>query len=245
MSAPGPQSNVTPELISERWDTASISPSLTLSEQELHVWFYPLASSSSGALDWTSAPTLDDQEQQRAARFATAELRADFCTAHEAKRQLLARYLNCPPAKLRFDALQYGKPILADEPLHFNLSHSGGWAVLAVARHALGVDLEVIDQAGRWQQLVSQVAHQNDQLDRPESFYGCWCAKEAVSKWDGRGLGIPFPHLRLDPLSRGWLAVREDRPMGECRVYNLPAPEGFAAAVACPTPVKRIVCRLP
>ena len=47
--------------------------------------------------------------------------------------------------ELRFRTTQYGKPFLDPScDLHFNLSHSGELAVVAVGANELGVDLEFI-----------------------------------------------------------------------------------------------------
>src|SRR5438552_660293 len=60
---------------------------------------------------------------------------------------LLAQYLGCPPALIALQRGPHGKPQLVGEPLHFNLSHSGALALLAIARDvAVGVDVERVDR---------------------------------------------------------------------------------------------------
>lgn len=65
-------------------------------------------------------------------------------------RSILSRYLSLTPQHLRFRYGPNGKPALRnDRPtrLHFNLAHSGDWAVYAVTQaNELGVDVERVCQ---------------------------------------------------------------------------------------------------
>ncbi|MCP5132358.1 MAG: hypothetical protein H6976_01800 [Gammaproteobacteria bacterium] len=64
-------------------------------------------------------------------------------------RELLGAYLNRMAAALRFSQGPRGKPVLADEHsegLHFNLSHSSGRVLYAIAYHEVGVDLEAMNR---------------------------------------------------------------------------------------------------
>ena len=66
--------------------------------------------------------------------------------ARRALRELLGAYLDAPPEAIALVAGPLGKPELADAALRFNLSHSAGLALVAVARdRAVGVDVERID----------------------------------------------------------------------------------------------------
>src|SRR5215216_6607647 len=61
-------------------------------------------------------------------------------------RLALASYLRVEPASLRFDTNEGGKPHLVTaegvEPLRFNLAHTPGLVVCAVARSEVGLDAE-------------------------------------------------------------------------------------------------------
>ena len=63
-------------------------------------------------------------------------------------RDLLGRYLHTQPSQLRFTCNEFGKPDLSPEfgnRLKFNLSHSAGLALIAIATASnVGVDLEYI-----------------------------------------------------------------------------------------------------
>ncbi len=110
---------------------------------------------------------LSDEERARAGRFLRERNGRRWAHARGVLRALLGEYLRSDPRALRFATGAHGKPELArarvkpplptdarepeppdpaGEP-HFNLAHSGGVALYAVARgRPVGVDVEV---AGR------------------------------------------------------------------------------------------------
>lgn len=56
---------------------------------------------------------------------------------------LLRDYLNVTSDE-QLSVNEYGKPKLADGSMHFNLSHSGSYVVLAISPHPVGVDIEQV-----------------------------------------------------------------------------------------------------
>lgn len=102
-----------------------------------------------------------------------SEARAAF---REALRRVLARYLDEVPGEIELAVDRRGKPRLADERLHFNLSHCGALALIAVCRdREVGVDVERI------------------RPKREAAFYRRWARHEARVKCLGIGLGSPPP----------------------------------------------------
>src|SRR5262249_39550263 len=86
-------------------------------------------------------------ERVRAARFAFAHDR-DRCTVRTGiLRTLLGRYLGVEPERVRLERDARGKPFVPPA-VQFNMSHSAGVVLIAVARRAVGVDVERIDPAG-------------------------------------------------------------------------------------------------
>src|SRR5690349_23768292 len=92
-----------------------------------------------------------DITRPRADALTSAELRraeqqgALWASTRAALRETLANYLDARPDALRFD--ETGKPrVEPRSPLHFNLTHSGDRALVAVAtEREVGVDIERID----------------------------------------------------------------------------------------------------
>ena len=146
---------------------------------------------------------LSEDERTRASRFVRPEDQMHFTLAHGGIRAVLARYLGLEPAVLRFQIGLTGKPALLaqgqnDHDLRFNLSHSHGRMLVAVADgQDVGIDLEQVREnvealnlaerfytAGEYEWMKTLAAS-----DHASQFYRLWVGKEAVLK--GQGTGIP------------------------------------------------------
>ena len=99
---------------------------------EVHAWRIPL--DLSGTLIDRLAPTLAPDELARADRLRVPRGRERFIAGRGALRDILGRYLGVPADRLSFLYGGRGKPALPGSGLEFNLTHSGGLALLAVAR---------------------------------------------------------------------------------------------------------------
>lgn len=107
---------------------------------------------------------------------------------------------HCPgmPRPVSRDSGKFGKPYLVGCPdFHFNLSHSGLWAVCAVADVPVGVDLQqerpVSPKLSRKFTSAEQQALASAPLEQwASSFFDLWVEKEAYTKCIGRGLLCPF-----------------------------------------------------
>lgn len=115
------------------------------------------------------------------------------CPGHEGSRLLLRHALTqagLSPDR-EPDRLPGGKPYLPG--LHFNLSHSGIWAVCAVSDGPVGVDLERERPLRRpvERKLTAAERAQLSMLDpdqRQSAFFDLWVLKEAALKQTGAGL---------------------------------------------------------
>lgn len=164
-------------------------------KDEVHLW--------QGLLDQMpqSGAVLSSPEHGRAERLHRSQDRERFIAGRAWLRATLARYLDVAPQALCLIEGRHGKPLLADGSLHFNLSHSGGVALLAVCRASpVGVDVEAMQpmadcdaiarrhfaaaEVERWAALPA--------ADRLAAFYRCWTRKEAYVKALGGGLSVPL-----------------------------------------------------
>jgi 4'-phosphopantetheinyl transferase len=180
---------------------------------------------------------LSVEERARAERFRFPEHRHRYLVCRGTLREILSRYLDLAPAALHFDHNAYGKPSVAGAGLHFNVSHSGDWAMLAVsAEREVGIDIERIDPSFVQEQIPERFFSPREvaQLrslppsEQPGAFFRCWTRKEAYIK--ARGLGLA---LALDSFDVSLLP--DDPPAlsraGDWSIRNLDAPEGYAAAI--------------
>lgn len=174
-------------------------------KRQVHVWSWNL---DSELLGWGEAEAvLSDAERMRRQRFVSAELRRRFSAAHVGVRLALGRHLGLDPRELSFDEDEFGKPRLKGGWTgDFNLSHSGGRAVLAVSDEAeVGIDLERmrpiehLDLAKRYfhRNEVSAIAAPGDVEVQRRAFFLIWTLKEAVVKAIGCGLSIPLDSFEV------------------------------------------------
>jgi 4'-phosphopantetheinyl transferase len=144
---------------------------------------------------------LSEEERARAERFVFDWLRRRYIVAHGRMRSILGRHIGIPARELRFEATQHGKPFLDPTfDTHFNLSHSGELAILAIGATELGADVELIRPLENFENVATgffserEVAelHRYPAPERLRAFYRCWTRKEAYIKAIGEGLSIPL-----------------------------------------------------
>lgn len=224
---------------------------------EAHLWWIELAP---GAGDVAAAlATVSADERARAIRLRVEVDRTRFLLRRQALRAILSAYTGVPPHELVFDVDRFGKPAwaapLGAAGLSFSLSHSGGVALLAVARDGrLGVDIEVlrplpdVDVIARrmfspaeYEALAAESA-----ADRCPAFLRVWTCKEAVVKALGGGLSIALDGFAVchcadqPPFLVDWRLGA--LPRGTLSLLPVPQVAGYAIALAADAPVKR--CRL-
>jgi 4'-phosphopantetheinyl transferase len=109
-------------------------------------------------------------------------------------------------------------PGLGHHEVGVSLARAGGHLVTAVSGGAVGVDVELIAEVDRrWADL--EVPTTGEPPRDPAGRAAAWCRAEAVGKLAGTGLRAPGAALPVDH-----------------RVADLPAPAGFAAALAWSEP---------
>ena len=94
---------------------------------------------------------------------------------------------------------EFGKPSLPNLPIHFSLSHCKDAVACAVSDNNIGIDVETIvpynpDIARRVCTLVElEMLEQSENKDL--EFIKLWTMKEAISKYEGMGLSLPFSEI--------------------------------------------------
>lgn len=208
------------------------------------------------------AALLSPDERARAARFHFPRDRRRFTIARATLRTILARRLEVAPRSLVFAYLEHGKPYLAAPqpaaPLDFNLAHAGERMLLVLSTHgSIGVDLEQqrdqVDTKGIAARYFrpEEIAWMNAEPDRVAAFFRLWARKEAVLKAEGSGVAGGLHRYAVHgpltadttfsdcgPPRRHWPLAEslEIRPSPASAtgwyLYDIPAPPGFAAAIA-------------
>jgi 4'-phosphopantetheinyl transferase len=193
------------------------------------------------------AACLSDDERDRAARFGTALLRNHWIVGRATLRLLLGGATGIDPGDIRIARGRRDRPEFAGpRRLDFNVSHTGGTALIAIA-HALppaariGVDLERADRRVNADGLARKFLTDRERStllplaseERRMQFLRLWTCKEAMSKATGDALSAPF--RRLDVSLAPNLELQAGPPPYSPPDWRLIAPnagEGLIATIA-------------
>jgi 4'-phosphopantetheinyl transferase len=191
---------------------------------------------------------LNHGEREREARLLRPGGRKRFVAARGVLREELAERLGLAPAAVPIVPGRNGKPQLdpaaAHVDLRFNLSHSGDWALIALADgREVGVDIEQHSKRRDLDGLARRVLSDAELADwagaatddaREELFFALWTRKEAYAKGIGEGLGVVMRDLTLEPAGDPgrWSVRVTGEPVADWTVTDLEAPAGYSAALA-------------
>lgn len=194
-------------------------------------------------------PLLSEDENVRAARFVFDRDRHRFIVGRAVLRRILGRYLAKDPAGLQFSYNGFGKPWLTGDrawSLHFNLSHAGGVAALAVSHlHEIGIDIEerkpLKEDIARRFFSTAEYSELRELSGRNyvEAFYRCWTRKEAFVKAYGEGLSLDLASFDVTLLKgeapRLLRLAGDAEAPSQWRMANVSAGPNLAGAVAACT----------
>jgi 4'-phosphopantetheinyl transferase len=179
---------------------------ITLPDPSFEAWLMSL--DAGAGQDWHCSDVLSRDELQRADRFHFERDRRRFMVTRSTLRMLLARQLGIAPAAIVFGFEKNGKPRIAKPAvqIHFNVSHSGERALIAISRSfRLGVDIEYLNRdidcdglARRYfTHRESATLQHLPAASRKRAFLACWTRKEAVIKATGDGLSLPLDQFEV------------------------------------------------
>lgn len=186
------------------------------------------------------ATILSTDEKARADRFHRKRDRSAFIAARGILRMLLGQYLQYDPDRVQFSYTDRGKPFIADSAVQFNVSHSQGLALYAIAnRRSVGIDIESIrdlEVEQLAQRFFSDREYQQlcqfSQKQQSDAFFTYWTAKEAYLKATGEGL-VGLQQVEIlwqgETLSARRLTPEE---FPHFSLQKLQPPAGYAAALA-------------
>lgn len=210
----------------------------------LFTWPLDVAEGESTSLTALLSP----DERARARRFVKPESTHHFIAARAGLRMILGEATGVLPGDVAFEFSAHGKPRLVGhgaghEGLHFNLSHSGGQAVLVLSHQGpVGIDVERIRTlaSGIESQFLSslevlQIARvSSDQ--RTSVLVHLWAAKEAVIKLHGDHRQLRPDDIHLDLDETGQVAKARIDGEADCQLVSLDTVPGFACVLAHPGP---------
>lgn len=137
---------------------------------------------------------LNHAEIEKANRFFKPGDRDRFVVGRGALRYLLGNYLQKDSRSIEILQTTEKKPFILNNPVHFNVTHSGNWVLIAIAETEVGIDVEQKKQDFAYQELLAdnfsekETAFINSSKNSLDSFYVLWTRKESLLKATGKGI---------------------------------------------------------
>jgi len=167
-----------------------------------------------------AAEAFSSEELERAGRMGSDGLRQRFLGRRWMARELLARETGGDPGELvlerrceRCGGLHPASPLRTGaKEVWWSASSSAGVAAVAISDSRIGLDLELIRERPRWEQIATRFFSLEEQravAGSPTRFLEFWTLKEAYLK--ALGVGLPgglrsFDCTGLSPARDAWSA---------------------------------------
>jgi len=223
-----------------------IESPLALPANEVQLWRVDIEAIGPDESRWRQV--LSSDELTRASRFHFPRDRQRFVAARGLLRIILASYLATDPNRVSFSYSKQEKPSLSpvhvDSGITFNISHSGGIALLAFARRReIGVDVEQLRPDSDLEAIARRFfsVHEQSQLaalpaeEKVDAFFRCWTRKEAFIKATGDGLSLPLSQFDVSLAAGETNALLATRPdaseAGRWLLQEVPGGPGYIAAL--------------
>lgn len=220
------------------WGLATADCYTTLAPTTLDLWRIPLEQQP-------QIDTLSEDEISRFRRYRFAADQRKFAVARSSLRQILAHYSQRTPASLTFDYGSHGKPFLRhNSSLQFNVSHSGEYALCAVARQVVGVDIEQLRSMDHLEGLIKRCLAVSEQQaltkilpnNQSTAFLKYWTCKEAYLKATGQGISESLAAIEVDLTPPARLKL----PGKPWQLQVFVPCDGYTAAVVMPPAITQI-----
>lgn len=145
---------------------------------------------------------LNTKELNRAERFHKEVDKDRFIIYKSIIKLILATYTQLDVKDIKHDYHFNKKPYLASHPwLNFNVSHSKDYAIIAISRVKVGIDIEYMNEDKEYTDLLIDVFSTDEILniknaaDQKNAFYTLWTRKEAFVKALGKGIDDDFNYI--------------------------------------------------
>ncbi len=189
--------------------------------------------------DWNRVgDLLSPEEQQRSMLMLNGTSRRYFLAGRALLRSSLAYCLGIRPCDVDLGYSPNGKPYISGTwegtRLSFNVSHAGGWALIALSSEGdVGVDIEPVVPRKQMHRLLYGLFSDKDMsyvLDAPvheqeSTFYQLWCRREATLKAFGKGARYPTQKLNWSSFNADSNAFRwspsDADPLRDITLINL------------------------
>ncbi len=158
--------------------------------------------------------TVTSDRQERIRTTKRIETKASLLGAGMLLRSVLQKEYGL--ADFTLETNEFGKPFVKEHPeIHFNLSHSGDFAVCTVSDTDCGVDIENTTAPHEAMGVANRFFSRNEYAammlspNPNEAFCRLWTLRESYVKMRGKGFAIGLSTLRCD-FHRGVCSIYEE-----------------------------------
>ena len=182
-----------------------------LLDEEIQIWAIPsyINFPHQELLDFVSKSgvlhLISSEEYQSVQKFIRDRDKNRKLMTLLSRKIILGKLLQIDPSDLDFESDSFGKPFLPHYTnVHFNISHSGSYIVMAIGKVPLGIDLEYLDEDFDFHDMLNSTFQSSEikkilEAKSPvRKFFDFWTKKEAFVKAIGQGLSIPPIGLKVD-----------------------------------------------
>jgi 4'-phosphopantetheinyl transferase len=191
---------------------------------------------------------LNKEETEKTSRYRNEEDKLRYIFGRGALRFLLGKYLNKLPNAIQFTIGADKKPMLNNnsaDDLHFNISHSGEFVLIAISNSEVGVDIEKISTAFSYKEILisnfskEEINFIKNSVKPIESFYLLWTRKESLVKAISKGL---VDNLNLISVLDGLFNAGEDifDSHNSWDIHSFKIEENYLGSIACNMHTKTI-----
>ncbi|HEX4372003.1 MAG TPA: 4'-phosphopantetheinyl transferase superfamily protein [Puia sp.] len=190
----------------------------------------------------------NEEEKEKASRYHNEDDKQRYIFGRGALRFLLGKYLNKSADTIQFTIGTDKKPLLnknSGSDLHFNISHSGDFDLIAISDSEVGVDIEKINPDFSYKEILKsnftkeEIDFIQDSLHPIEAFYLLWTRKESLVKATSKGLTDNLNLIStLDGLFNDGDKILDSHDSWD--IHSFKIEENYLGSVACNMHTKTI-----
>jgi len=153
-------------------------------------------------------------------------------------RFILSQKLGINSKAIVFNKSENGKPFLENRKVHFNLSHSGNWVVMALSKSEVGIDVELIRPVNYriaerfFSPAEVRLLNSRKENDKLDYFFDLWTLKESYLKLIGTGLTRSLNSFSIYHL-QGEIRMKEPGRTNNAAIFfrQYPLEDGYKLSV--------------
>lgn len=143
---------------------------------------------------------IEEEDRKQILRYQFWQDRQRSLLGHLLSRYAIIQEYALTNKKIQIRRHAYGKPYIKDySQIHYNISHSGEWVVVAIGKSPIGIDVE--NRREDWDLIGERVFSESEKYWSQNSYKRkaiLWTIKEAYVKYLGIGLSKSLNSFSID-----------------------------------------------